>query len=562
MAKKKDNLTIQIPINLKQFELFIGTALTYNEYVNKQLIRKIAELATNIDKTMYEDDIELASRLWFLKAILKYRIKNGLKTSDELIEAVRVSGKFEEEIDTIIECINDNWYEEDNGLDRESILYVDELVSDILQFSFIFEYQDIVDDLSIRLRSGDYGDSIHDFCDSYRTTITNLYTAFKKAETISKESENDFSSNDSSLEIAVGRSLKQLNSPSNKLKTSIRMKNEMLNGGYESGRFYLILGLQGGGKSVELAQIAMDFKHYNKDLVLEGGKKPVILFITQENSIRETIERFWSFYMGNSDDFKSHSLEEAMKILNEKGFSKGTEMLVKYRSSKSISTTDVDAMIEEIEEDGDRKVIAVIHDYLKRIRSSQYSKNIGNNYEEMGAVADEWTVIAKQHDIVVVSAMQFNRNALQKIEEAMKKDKADPLKTLGTSDIGESVKILDNSDVIYSIHRKTNPLTDETMISYKLMKYRGKRATDAPEYFSHPFEDGNTMKLKPDLHLSKSLSVVDLGNGLEKFDPVQNRKDRKEKAAQEGKTIPGGRVTVDRNKRANLLKDDDADEEE
>jgi len=162
LAKKKDNLTIQIPINLKQFELFIGTALTYNEYVNKQLIRKIAELATNIDKTMYEDDIELASRLWFLKAILKYRIKNGLKTSDELIEAVRVSGKFEEEIDTIIECINDNWYEEDNGLDRESILYVDELVSDILQFSFIFEYQDIVDDLSIRLRSGDYGYSLHE----------------------------------------------------------------------------------------------------------------------------------------------------------------------------------------------------------------------------------------------------------------------------------------------------------------------------------------------------------------------------------------------------------------
>ena len=558
MAKKKDNLTIQIPINLKQFELFIGTALTYNEYVNKQLIRKIAELATNIDKTMYEDDIELASRLWFLKAILKYRIKNGLKTSDELIEAVRVSGKFEEEIDTIIECINDNWYEEDNGLDRESILYVDELVSDILQFSFIFEYQDIVDDLSIRLRSGDYGDSIHDFCDSYRTTITNLYTAFKKAETISKESENDFSSNDSSLEIAVGRSLKQLNSPSNKLKTSIRMKNEMLNGGYESGRFYLILGLQGGGKSVELAQIAMDFKHYNKDLVLEGGKKPVILFITQENSIRETIERFWSFYMGNSDDFKSHSLEEAMKILNEKGFSKGTEMLVKYRSSKSISTTDVDAMIEEIEEDGDRKVIAVIHDYLKRIRSSQYSKNIGNNYEEMGAVADEWTVIAKQHDIVVVSAMQFNRNALQKIEEAMKKDKADPLKTLGTSDIGESVKILDNSDVIYSIHRKPNPLNGEMMISYKLMKYRGKRSADAPEYFSHPFEENNTMKLKPDLNLTKPLSVVEMGDGMNNFNPSENRKARNEKNG--GKTPSGGRITVNKSNRKNLMEEEDEEE--
>jgi len=560
--KKQEELTIQIPLTIKQLELFIGTTLTYNDTVTKQLLRKIRELVSNINKKDYDDDIELASRLWLLKGLLKYRLKNGLKTYDELIEAVSVGKKYEDEIDTIIECVNDIWYEDDNGLCKEDILYVDELVSDILQYSFIFKYQDTIDDLSIKLRSGDYGDSLHDFCDIYRNTITNLYSSFKKSEAMSKESENDFNSNDFTLETAVGRSIKQLNAPSNKLKTSVRMKNEMLNGGYESGRFYLVLGLQGGGKSVELIQIALDMKHYNKDLQLENNKKPVILFITQENSIRETIERFWSYYMGNSDDFKSHSTEEAMKILNEKGFSKGPSLLVKYRSSKSISTTDVGAMIEEIEEDGENKVIAVIHDYIKRIRSSQYSKSTSNMYEELGDISDEFCSLAKEHDIVVVSAMQFNRNALQKIEEAIKKNKDDPLKTLGTSDIGESVKILDNSDVIYSIHRKTNPLTDETMISYKLMKYRGKRATDAPEYFSHPFEDGNTMKLKPDLHLSKSLSVVDLGNGLEKFDPVQNRKDRKEKAAQEGKTIPGGRVTVDRNKRANLLKDDDADEEE
>jgi len=259
--------------------------------------------------------------------------------------------------------------------------------------------------------------------------------------------------------------------------------------------------------------------------------------------------------MGNDDDFKSHPTEEAMKILNEKGFSKGPALLVKYRSSKSISTADVDAMIEEIEEDGENKVIAVVHDYLKRIRSAQYNKNI-STYDELGNVADEFATMSKEHDIVVVSAMQFNRAALQKIEEAMKKQKVDPLKELGTSDIGESVKILDNSDVIYSIHRKPNPVTGEMMISYKLMKYRGKRPVDAPEYFSHPFDDNNTMKLKPDLNLSKSLSVMELGNGMEKNDVKSTRERMKE----EGKIPTGGRVTVDRSKRKNLLEDDDNDE--
>jgi len=365
--------------------------------------------------------------------------------------------------------------------------------------------------------------------------------------------------NNFTLEGTIRRSIRQLNAPSSKLKTSIRMKNEMLNGGFESGRFYLILGLQGGGKSVELIQLALDFKHYNKDITFEDGRKPVILFITQENSIRETMERFWSFYMGNDDDFKSHDPEEAIQILNEKGFNKGPELLVKYRSSKSISTTDVSAMIDEIEEDGERKVIAVIHDYLKRIRSSQYSKNL-NLYEEMGYISDEFCNIAKEHDIVVVSAMQFNRNALQKIEEAIKQHKEDPLKQLGTSDIGESVKILDNSDVIYSIHRKPNALNGQSVISYKLMKYRGKRSVDAPDYFSHPFAENNTMKLEPDLNLAKSLSIKELGNGTENYDPVEHRKQMAEKKT--GKISGGRKVTVDREKRANLLRDDSDEEEE
>ena len=94
------------------------------------------------------------------------------------------------------------------------------------------------------------------------------------------------------------------------------------------------------------------------------------------------------------------------------------------------------------------------------------------------------------------------------------------------------------------------------MISYKLMKYRAKRSPDAPDYFSHPFVEGNTMKLKPDLNLAKSLSIMEMGNGMEKFDPVQNRKDR---AAKEGRNVTGGRVTANRK---SLLEDDDDNEDD
>jgi len=92
------------------------------------------------------------------------------------------------------------------------------------------------------------------------------------------------------------------------------------------------------------------------------------------------------------------------------------------------------------------------------------------------------------------------------------------------------------------------------------MKYRGKRSVDAPDYFSHPFAENNTMKLEPDLNLAKSLSIKELGNGTENYDPVEHRKQMAEKKT--GKISGGRKVTVDREKRANLLRDDSDEEEE
>jgi len=50
MAKSK--LKIQIPLTIKQFDLLIGTVLTYNDTVNKQLLRRISDLVDNINKKL------------------------------------------------------------------------------------------------------------------------------------------------------------------------------------------------------------------------------------------------------------------------------------------------------------------------------------------------------------------------------------------------------------------------------------------------------------------------------------------------------------------------------
>ena len=252
-------------------------------------------------------------------------------------------------------------------------------------------------------------------------------------------------------------------------------------------------------------------KHHNKIEPDEFGRIPTVLFVTQENSIRETLERVWSHYNCDADDFKSHSNQEVLEILNKKGFNQGVNIAFKYRKSKSIDTTDVDAMIDELEEEG-KYVVCVIHDYIKRINSSMRYPDM---YTELGQVCDDFCNIAKNRNICVISASQFNREALKKLEEAAKKFLSDPLKNIGTSDIGESVKILDNSDIIIALHKKPNGETGDIMIAYNLLKYRGKMNPDQITYFAHPFVKGNGMALVTDINSVESKSVKEMGNGLE-----------------------------------------------
>lgn len=518
VSKRKKN-TLEINYTFSDDELIslIIYSLTEDNLITINCLKKLNKLITHLNLDNYDDDTSL-SKIFVLSTAVKYRLK-GINDSNTIITACRDS-KYWEEIDDIIDEINDKLSEfDDERLDDKMILYLDQLISDILRYSFIYQSAEKLASVTERLTGKDYT-SLHGICEEYEHIVERIYSKFKEVKQLSEDANTDFNSNDTSCVNALKNTLNQLQSPTNILRSSVRMKNEMLNGGYEAGRFYLVLGLQGRGKSRELLQIAMDFKHYNKEAVIIDGKKAVILFITQENSIKDTLGRIWSFYTNDETDFKNNkSAEDAYEILSKHGFNSGIELSIKYRKSRSITTADIDIMIDEIEQDGTKKVIAVIHDYLKRIRSAE-SVTAGDTYTELGEVSDEFCSIAKARNIVVVSAMQFNRTAMKEIQEAMRKNKSDPLKLAGSSYISESIKIIDNADVVYSLLDINDNTSTEMKQSYNLLKFRGKRnnSKDKVDYFIHPFVEGSTIRLAPDLHLAKSLSKLQSGDGLANLD--------------------------------------------
>lgn len=503
MAKKKKKLVISMKLSIDQLDNIINMIYSDNELVNTKLWIKTKKLVSAINLKDYDDDEEATARIIFLQRSLEAMIDSKIKDVGVIFDYCKDSGQYSEEMDNIIESIDD--------LDSEDIRYVSSFISDVLQYSFIMDYTDILEDIILNIKSGEY-DSLHNICGDFSEVISRLNTQFKSVQSDRDDSSNDFDSNDiESMERVVNRSLDELNRSSAKLKTSIKLKNLMLNGGYEAGRFYLYLGVPGGWKSGELLNIALDIKHHNKIEPDEYGRIPTVLFVSQENSMRETLERLWSHYNCDADEFKSHTNKEIMEILNKKGFNQGVNFSFRYRKSKSIDTSDVDAMIDELEEDG-KYVVCVIHDYIKRINSTMRYPDL---YTELGAVCDEFCNIAKNRNIPVISASQFNREAFKVLEEAAKKKTADPLKELGTSQVGESVKLIDNSDVVISIHKKPNGENGEMMLAYNLLKMRGKVPDTLVRYFAHPFVEGNGMALQTDINSVESKSVKQMGNGLE-----------------------------------------------
>jgi hypothetical protein len=269
------------------------------------------------------------------------------------------------------------------------------------------------------------------------------------------------------------------------------------------------------GKSGLLLNIALWGKKYNKNVTTKDPtKKPCVLYLSMENSIDETIERLWSHYVGEEVEIRDYSSKEALEMLSKAGFNNdGISLVIKYRPNRSINTADLDAMIDDLAMEG-YEVVMLVQDYIKRIRSINSHPDLRL---ELGAVVDEFAVIAKDRGIPIVTASQLNREAFRIVENAEGK-KSNLAKQLGASQAGESMLMIENADFAFIQAREYKQSTEKTYLTLKRIAGRGKDTSF--NYFAHPFING--MKLDEDEGSLKTLSILDLGDDLANFDPSSN----------------------------------------
>lgn len=525
-----DSTTHKVPVKFTKnyLQQFIGFIFSDDPTITRMHLNNLQKLLNIVDATPYEKDVTMYARFWFAKRALDARISMGTINRTSLISAAEDPN--EPECKNIIKYLDE--YTDKN---HEEIQYTIKLIETLLQHAYLFYYRDKLFDSFSDINCGDYL-NMEESTNKIKTVIGNLLTDIRKSE--SKASMSTFSLEQDVMEPFVEETIKNAADDNLALMTGVRALNDMLSPGYLPGRLYMWLGVTGGFKSAMLLYSCYWIKAFNR---IQPRRKPTarptVLYITTENSVEESLIRLFNLST-STEDIKDFTPEQAIELMRKQGgltLEEGeTNIIMKYYGNLEISTSDLYTIIDEIEEDNN-EVIALVFDYIKRIRSSEPTQD---EIMRLKYASNEMKDLAIRLKIPVITAQQINRAGNMAIDAAHDAGKEDLGKMLGRGNVAQAWDLLENSDWVGVLNVENERSTGKRYLTIKELKKRYKTMTDQL-YINHPFVEGSTIMLVNDVNLDHSVSkfslasdLADMGNefGLH---GAHTRKPRKQAGEQE-----------------------------
>lgn len=510
--KSANGSKLKFDIDIRVLDLMLCYVFSTNSNVSMKGISNLKNFLDRIDFDKYENEYTIALRLSVLHYALEASLNKNIRDFD-LVRAYISNNLSSESEQADAEIIFQN-LDTFGEMSNADIQYINSYVAERLNHAYMFKYRDSLRDCLDELETG--SSSIVELTNRFNNLIECVYKDIRSAKSVAENSNAMDCSivDDTSFDFAMDKTITELNQPSNFVKTGLKRFNNMLGGGYEASRAYLILGLPKKFKSGILLNTAIWATKYNKDMITKDPtKKPCVVYISMENSTAETIGRIYHYCTGLN--LKNANTTQAKKAIFDELTVEGSEVVLKiwYRPNRSISTMDLDSMLDDLASEG-YECTMLVQDYAKRIRPAEYT---GDLRIDLGNVIDDFTVIAKNRKIPVVTASQLNREAMKILENCQLNNRADIAKQLGSSNVGESQLMIENADCVVIVNKEYNDSAKKNFLTFKLVASRYHETDDI--YFAHPFQENNGMKLQEDLHYTKSLSINSISDVLTSFNP-------------------------------------------
>lgn len=475
---------LNMNFDVRTFDIMCKSLVTDNQAIRRGQLINLRNLIYLINPETYINDPEKVKRVNFIKKGIEARLIHNL--TDPFMILTHINGGI---IDDSVIDLN-----EFRGLTGAEITWMNNVVSECLKFTHVYNNVDRLHDLCSRIKSSDYG-SKADIVAEFEQTINNIQNDFRRSKN-ENSTEVMFSLRDEYFEDVMYDTYNTLSSPRRKLVTGMQGMNELLGGGFENGRCYVYFGLPGEGKSSVLLNMIYQIKKHNRDYrTKDPTKRPCIVLLTMENTVTESVERLFGMATG-MDSMTTLSPENAIRALREQGELFLSDMspidiIIKFMPSNSVDTSYLYTLTEDLEDQG-LEVIAMFQDYIGRIRSTE---RMSDTRLEYGLIVDEFKTFAEIKDVPVITVAQLNRDASKHIDEGRKSSKSDLVRLIGRSNISESMLILNNIDAGFLIAPETTQ-DRERYLGVQRIKIR-YNAGDR-EFVYLPFV-GNSLKLVEDI---------------------------------------------------------------
>ena len=497
--------------------LFIGYSLYPDtSKVSKMDLSNLYKLLKMTDERSYEFDVSMYARLELAKKILEARIEKGLYSFDAIMSYCNIENDVEN--NKLINNINSF-----TNLTESEIKYITRAVTDRLQYAFILLYKEIILNEFLKIDTGEFT-SYKEVVAEVKEQCAQLLNDIRKADAATMK--KSFSLKEGIFEELVTSAVASITDPGTALVTGVQMLNDMLSPGYMPGRLYIWLGISGSFKSLMLLMSCYWIKKYNK---IETTKTPTVLYITTENSIDESIIRLFNMST-TCGDIRQYLPEEIAGMMRESGgltLDDGdTDIVMQYYNNFEISTGDIYNIVDDLE-DNNREVIAVVVDYIKRIRS--ISPTIDERIR-LANVSNELKDLSVNLKIPVITAQQINRAGNMALDNASETGKEDLARFLGRGNIAQCWDIIENSDWCGILNIEVEKSSNIKYLTVKEIKKRYKSMTNIT-YFNQPFVDVDSIQMVEDVGWSTPAGKISLATNLNIVDNSMVNSTRGDKSA-------------------------------
>lgn len=480
----KTGKSISKNFDMGTLNMLCSYVICSNRNIRRGAYMNLRNFIASLDMDVYNNEPEKINRIKYIRRALEARIDKGLTSIDMINNYINGGLLGSELID------KSNLRE----ISNQEIDFVNDMITKSLYYTFIDNEMDTLADLSIKWKAANFNEKVELAVD-IEAVISQLYTKFRRSKIESVENLT-FCLRPELFEEKLTDIRNRLCDPSSMLCSGMIGVNELLGGGFFAGRFYMLLGITGIGKSLTMLDLSWQMKRYNKNITPKDPTKiPAILYITMENDIYETVERLVT--MTSGIDIKDVSIEELIKILRTEGelyvnADSPIDIIIKFIPNRSIDTSYLYNIVEDLEDEG-YEVLSVMLDHIKRIRSAE---NISDTRLELGAVVNECKMFAALKNLSFISDSHLNRDAISIIDKGASGSQADLTKMLGKANVGESLLMLDNSDCVLIINKEYDDNGNPYMV-WKRVKMRYKATIR--DYICQPYEHDNHIRLQEDV---------------------------------------------------------------